>query len=306
MRKSMRVNGLLHYGLQVPSLEVGHDFYSDFGLQVGERDNALTVRCEGRDMDQALLSEGANKKLQFVTFAIEPGSHADWQRRLESAGTTLVDAPIEAAQGGLWLVDPDGVLVNLREDEITSWRKAAPEESMFNFGDDIRRVDQARWLSAEVPASPRRLSHMLMFVSDMARSENFYTELLGLRLSDRIRGMATFLNSGPGDHHVFGFIQSTHPGLHHSSWEVTNFDQMAVGARTMQEKGHQEGWGLGRHTLGSNLFHYIRDPWGSWIEYSADMDRITEAWKANEWDIPPAVWCPMPPETFTSNFENPA
>jgi len=302
----MHVNGLLHYGLQVPSLEVGQSFYSDFGLQVGERNGALTVRCEGREMDQALLSEGARKKLQFVTFAIESGSEADWQRRLEAAGTTLVDAPIEAAEGGLWFADPDGVLVNLREDEITTWRKAAPEESMFNFGDDIQRVDQARWLSADVPASPRRLSHMLMFVSDMARSENFYTELLGLRLSDRIRGMATFLNSGPGDHHVFGFIQSTHSGLHHSSWEVTNFDQMAVGARTMQEKGHQEGWGLGRHTLGSNLFHYIRDPWGSWIEYSADMDRITEAWKASEWDIPPAVWCPMPPETFTTNLEDPA
>lgn len=54
---------------------------------------------------------------------------------------------------------------------------------------------------------------------------------------------------------------------------------------------------------GSNLFHYIRDPWGSWIEYSADMDRITEAWQANEWDIPPAVWCPMPPDTFLTDLE---
>jgi len=299
----MRVKGLLHYGLQVPSLEVGHDFYSGFGLHVAERDDALAVRCEGREMDQALLTEGSRKQLQFVTFAVDEGSLPEWQRRLESAGTSLVGAPVQAAEGGLWFTDPDGVLVNLREDEIAPWRKAAAEESMFNFGDDIQRVDQARWLTADAPASPRRLSHMLIFVSDMARSEHFYTTLLGLRLSDRIRGMATFLNSGPGDHHVFGFIQSTHPGLHHSSWEVTNFDQMAVGAQTMHEKGHQEGWGLGRHTLGSNLFHYIRDPWGSWIEYSADMDRITEAWQANEWDIPPAVWCPMPPETFLANLE---
>ncbi len=201
-------------------------------------------------MDQALLTEGSRKQLQFVTFAVDGGSLPEWQRRLESAGTTLVDAPVRAAEGGLWITDPDGVLVNLREDEIAPWRKAAAEESMFNFGDDIQRVDVARWLTADVPASPRRLSHMLIFVSDMARSERFYTTLLGLRLSDRIRGMATFLNSGPGDHHVFGFIQSTHPGLHHSSWEDTNFDQMAVGARTMQEKGHQEGWGLGRHRQG--------------------------------------------------------
>lgn len=300
----MRVKGLLHYGLRVPSLEVGHDFYRDFGLQVSERGEALAVRCEGRELDQTLLFEGPRKELQFVSFAVEAGSLREWQRRLEGARTRLVDAPADAAQGGLWFADPDGVLVNLREDEIMPWRKANPEESMFNFGDDIQRVDQARWMTAEVPASPRRLSHMLMFVADMARSERFYTSLLGLRLSDRITGMATFLNAGTGDHHVFGFIQSTHRGLHHSSWEVTNFDQMAVGARTMQERGHQEGWGLGRHTLGSNLFHYIRDPWGSWIEYTADMDRITEAWQANEWDdLPPAVWCPMPPETFVTNLE---
>jgi catechol 2,3-dioxygenase-like lactoylglutathione lyase family enzyme len=301
---SMRVKGLLHYGLQVPSLEVGKQFYSDFGLQVSERDGALGIRCDGREMDQALLTEGTRKQLQFVSFAIDAGSRPEWQKRLESAGVRLVEAPVEVGQGGLWFSDPDDVLVNLREDEIAPWRKAAPEDSMFNFGDDIQRVDHARWLDADSPASPRRLSHMLIFVSDLARSEHFYTTVLGLRLSDRIRGMATFLNAGPGDHHVFGFIQSTHPGLHHSSWEVTNFDQIAVGARTMQERGHQEGWGLGRHTLGSNLFHYMRDPWGSWIEYSADMDRITEEWKANEWDIPPAVWCPMPPETFLSNLED--
>jgi catechol 2,3-dioxygenase-like lactoylglutathione lyase family enzyme len=299
----MRVTGLLHYGLQVPSLEVGHDFYTDFGLRVGEREDALSVRCDQRAMDQALLTEGPRKQLRFVAFAIEAGSSPEWQRRVESAGVGLVDAPVLAGQGGLWFADPDGLLVNLREQELLPWRKAAPEDSMFNFGDDIQRIDQARWLLADTPASPRRLSHMLVFVSDMARSERFYTALLGLRLSDRIRGMATFLNAGPGDHHVFGFIQSTHPGLHHSSWEVTNFDQIAMGARTMQQNGHQEGWGLGRHTLGSNLFHYIRDPWGSWIEYSADMDRITEAWQANEWEIPPAVWCPIPPETFLTNLE---
>jgi catechol 2,3-dioxygenase-like lactoylglutathione lyase family enzyme len=300
----VRVNGLLHYGLQVPSLEMGHDFYSNFGLNVSEREDALAVSCEGRDLDQALLLEGAKKKLRFVAFGIDRDSTLEWQRRLESAGVKLVDAPATVAHGGLWFADPDGVLVNLREEEIAPWRKATPEDSMFNFGDDVQRVDQPRWLTADAPALPRRLSHMLMFASDMAKSEHFYTTLLGLRLSDRITGMAAFLNCGPGDHHVFGFIQSTHPGLHHSSWEVTNFDQIEVGARTMRERGHQEGWGLGRHTLGSNLFHYIRDPWGSWIEYTADMDRITDAWRATEWDLPPAVWCPMPPETFLTNLED--
>ncbi|MFJ8106547.1 VOC family protein [Streptomyces sp. NPDC096132] len=301
----MRVRGILHYGLQVPSLGVGHDFYSNFGLQVQERDQALTVRCEGREMDQAVLHEGPRKKLRYVAFAVDEGSLADWKKHLESTGTALADAPKGADQSGLWFTDLNGVMVNLREDPLAPWRKALPEEQEFNFGDNIQRVDRPRWQAAGTPASPRRLSHMLMWVPDMAKAEQFYKSRLGLKLSDRIPNKVTFMNSGPGDHHVFGFVQSTHVGLHHSSWEVTNFDQIVNGAQTMADKGHV-GWGLGRHTIGSNMFHYIQDPWGSWIEYSADMDRITEAWEPHDYAVPPAVWCPIEPAAFNTNFEQPS
>ncbi|MFC4468701.1 hypothetical protein ACFPH6_29920 [Streptomyces xiangluensis] len=55
----------------------------------------------------------------------------------------------------------------------------------------------------------------------MGASEAFYTRTLGLRLSDRIIGGPVFLDSGPGDHHVFGFVAAAHLGLHHSSWMVS-------------------------------------------------------------------------------------
>ncbi|WP_254401422.1 hypothetical protein [Streptomyces sp. AC555_RSS877] len=68
----------------------------------------------------------------------------------------------------------------------------------------------------------------------------------------------------------------------------------------------RRSWGLGRHTLGS-LFHYIQDPWGGWIEYSGDMDRITEDWKPNDWHCPAAVWSPeMPADFITNQEEKPA
>ena len=144
---------------------------------------------------------------------------------------------------------------------------------------------------------------MLVFVRDLAAAEAFYSRAVGLRVSDRSVGKATFMNCGPGDHHVFGFVQSTHPGLHHTSYEVANFDQIGMGAKIMAEAGHREGWGLGRHTIGSNLFHYIRDPWGSWIEYFSDIDKITEDWQARDWTAPPAVWCPIMPTEFLYNRE---
>ena len=50
----------------------------------------------------------------------------------------------------------------------------------------------------------------------------------------------------------------------------------------MHDKGWTKGWGLGRHVLGSNYFHYVRDPWGSFSEYSCDIDYIPkdERWPA--------------------------
>ena len=76
---------------------------------------------------------------------------------------------------------------------------------------------------------------------------DFYTQVLGLRLSDRIPGKVTFLNAGPGDHHIFGFITSSHRGFHHASFEVPSIDAIALGADRMRAKGREAGWGLGRH-----------------------------------------------------------
>ena len=293
----MRVKGLIQYGLEVPSLDVGHGFYQTFGLQVEERGSSLAVRCAGRDQDQVLLTEGPTKRLHHVAFAVEDGSLPQWQRHLESHGVPITDPLAD----GLWFRDPDGNRVTLREG-LAPWRSFG--DYPMNIGDEVRRVDQARWLTADEKPAPRRLGHIIIFTTGIKRAEEFYGGVLGLRLSDRITDRVTFMNTGPGDHHVFGFVASTHPGLHHSSWEVANLDQIAMGAQSMADSGYRTGWGLGRHTLGSNLFHYIRDPWGSWVEYFSDMDRITEDWEPRDWDIPPAVWCPIMPDEFMQNHED--
>lgn len=46
-----------------------------------------------------------------------------------------------------------------------------------------------------------------------------------------------------------------------------------------------DAWGPGRHGVGSNYFHYFRDPWNGMAEYFHDMDYIPESfkWEAKEW-----------------------
>jgi catechol-2,3-dioxygenase len=298
----MRVSGLLHYGLEIADLEEGRDFYRLFGLDVEERLGTIAVGCAGRHQDQALLVEGEHKRLHHVAFAIAPGTLGEFQRHLESLGIPIEDAPKGLDGDGLWLSDPDGNRINLRERDLAPAR--APEPEQLNLPGNYQRVDRAAWLTADRAARPRRLGHVLIFTTDNDAAQRFYTAALGLKLSDRVPGLASFMNAGPGDHHVFGFIQSSHPGLHHSSWEVDTIDQLAIGARTMATGGHEKAWGIGRHTLGSNLFHYIQDPWGSWIEYFADIDQITDDWEpGQEWHAPPWVWSPPIPDDFLVNYE---
>ena len=68
-----------------------------------------------------------------------------------------------------------------------------------------------------------------------------------------------------------------------------------MAAQRLAEAGFVDQWGLGRHTVGSNLFTYVRDPWGSWIEYYADMDQITPDWKGRSWGVGASVWGPPMP-----------
>lgn len=51
--------------------------------------------------------------------------------------------------------------------------------------------------------------------------------------------------------------------------------------------GHDQGWGLGRHVPGSNYFHYVRDPWGSFAEYSHDIDFVPHDIDWPDTDHPP-------------------
>lgn len=296
------ISGLHHYALEVPDLDVADEFLTDFGLETSEKDSALVAVCPGRDQEQVRLVRSDQKRLHHVTFTLTPGTLDSVLAALERAGTQVLPEPPEGGGDlGVWVVDPDGTPVQLFEAEPIPPRAVA--ELPMNVGSTQPRVGQAAWTQVTSDTLPRRLGHSLLFTSQPEAMEDFYTTVLGLRVSDRIHGLVTFLNAGPGDHHVFGFIRSTHRGFHHASFEVPSIDAIALGADRMRSRGRDAGWGLGRHTIGSNFFHYNPDPWGSWIEWFSDIDQIDDCWVAQDWEVPPHLWGAPPPESFLSNLE---
>ena len=297
------IAALHHYALEVPDLAVAEGFLQDFGLETGEKDGSLVAQCPGRAQEQVRLVQSRAKRLHHVSFALRPGTLDAVREALERSGTPVIGPPAGAAEGGLWIRDPDGTAVQLLGEEPAPARPAA--EVLTNIGASHQRIGIAQWQRATEDVMPRRLGHTLLFTPQPQQMTDFYTQVLGLRVSDRIRGLVTFLNAGPGDHHIFGFITSTHPGFHHASFEVPSIDAIAVGADRMRARGREAGWGLGRHTIGSNFFHYNPDPWGSWIEWFSDIDQVDDSWVAGEWDVPPHLWGAPPPAAFLANHEPP-
>ena len=208
---------------------------------------------------------------------------------LKQAGIPEIDPPQDAPQVGIWFHDPDGNLINMRQEERTvDPDRAAPELQRPRHATRV----SIRNLPTFERAEPRRLGHVLFFTPDPDAATQFYTETLGFKISDRVPGMLSFMRCST-DHHNIAFAKSSHRGFHHASYEVGGFDEIGMGGMWMRERGWKPAWGLGRHAIGSNVFYYIQDPWGSYAEYFHDIDYIPEDsdWEPREWDPKYALYC---------------
>jgi catechol 2,3-dioxygenase-like lactoylglutathione lyase family enzyme len=294
------VHSLDRFTLAVPDLDQAESFYRSFGLAVERQEATLLLRTFGSPHIWAEIIQGADKKLLGLRFGIYAADIPRFADRLRHAGQ-LDD---RHAIDGLSLHSPDGLRIELAVAAKSS-PDAKTELTHAARHDDIRGAAPR---SGVTPVRPTRLAHVALFTRDVSEAVDFFTDTLGLRLSDRSEDDVAFMHGIHGsDHHMIALARSDGPGLHHCSWDVPTVAHIGSGAAQMADAGYARGWGLGRHILGSNYFHYVRDPWGSYAEYSADMDYVPAG---SDWPSGnhPGVdsfyqWGPPPPDDFVTNYE---
>lgn len=298
------VHSMDTFNMAVPDLKVAQDFYTAFGLDVREEGNGLGLYTFGSDQRWASIGEGPRKKLNHLSFGVFEEDFEPMKRRIEVEGIRLMDAPRGFDSNGVWFQDHNGVMIELKVAEKTS----PDEKSDFDISSSAPGKMGSMQRSQIQMVKPTRLAHVLIFTADVMKAIDFYQRVLGLRLSDQSGDGICFMHGIHGsDHHLVAFAKSSAPGLHHCSWDVGSINEIGKGAMQMADKGFSEGWGLGRHVLGSNYFHYVRDPWGSYSEYSADIDYIPLDCDWENGDYPPEdsiyLWGPEIPAEFIVNFE---
>ena len=236
------VHSLDHFHFVVPDLVVARTFYDEFGLDVGERGSRSlsqrkAIRTSGAQSERVRV-RGTSTCRSAPSRTILVASQSAC-RRMASGASTRRPA---SNSNGLWFHDHDANLV-----EIAVAPKTSPnEKSQFVQSSAAPLARGAPNRTAVKRTHPRRLAHVLMFTTDVTKAIDFYSRVLGLRLSDHSGDGIAFMHGIHGsDHHMIALGKSSAPGLHHLSWDVGSVDEIGLGAMHMLGKGYDKGWGLG-------------------------------------------------------------
>jgi|SRR5690242_15929183 len=91
----------------------------------------------------------------------------------------------------------------------------------------------------------RRLGHIVLKVRDAARSRDFYTRTLGLKVAHEDLERGTVLLSFGEAHHDLALFQlatgdapsAVQPGLHHMAWQLGSVEQLQAAYRELKALG---------------------------------------------------------------------
>lgn len=129
----------------------------------------------------------------------------------------------------------------------------------------------------------KKLGHVVLKVRDLERSEAFYTEVVGLRVTGRLPGrMVFFAVPGNDDSHDLALWkvgadaagpEAKQVGLFHVAWQVERPEELEPRYRDLVAKGVNV---LGTTDHGANLSVYFEDPDGNMLEFTYEQPR--QAW----------------------------
>ncbi len=301
----LAIHSVEHILVSIPDIEPAEKFYTAFGLNVKRQGQQVDLYTHGHAHRwMSVVANGQPKALQYIGFGIFQADEAAFRNKIDAAGLACGPHPL-AKPGGIWLASPDGTVMQLVVADKVSPHQKSPKSAPRGMP---RLLASAPMRSQSSQVQPRWLSHVLLFSGDVSRMVLFCENMLGLRLSDRSGDLVAFTHTPHGsDHHLLAFVKSAGPGLHHTSWDVGSLDEVGEGSEQLRAAGYPDGWGVGRHVLGSNYFYYARDPWGSFAEYSYDIDFVASDKDWVSGDFPPEdsfyLWGPAVPDWFTANTE---
>jgi catechol 2,3-dioxygenase-like lactoylglutathione lyase family enzyme len=264
----MSLHRLRHITVGVPDVAATSGFYEAFGL-TPVRTGSFATRDGG---EQLRLVQTPWRRMEHVSVAVDD---RDDLLRMASALTAdgiehqIVDDQLNVFEQHTRI--NVSLVVEPRRSTLPH-----PARPPVNAPGAVERVNvPAQAVLGTTPVQPAQLSHAVVGTPNYAASMHFFIDLLGFQISDALDGMIAFTRCSEV-HHNLAIQAAPAPFLHHVAFEVDTADDVLRGGSNMVDADEgRHVWGIGRHAIGSNWFWYLRDPAGNFVEYTADIDRIT-------------------------------
>jgi catechol-2,3-dioxygenase len=252
----IKVKRVRHTALVTSDLDRQVEYYqSVIGLGVVHRDSRRV--CLGNDSDQLtmVLERAADDHLGAIAFELAPNSElGELQRSLSDLGirSEIRSDSLPGVPKTLTFNDPDGHRIEL----FSEWQFCKP-------------IEPIRGLAVN------KLGHVALRAPDPQASAQFFQDVLGFRVSDRIEENFVFMRCG-FEHHSMNFARGVDGRLHHLAFELRDASHMHQACDLLGRRGIPILWGPVRHGPGHNVAVYHRNPDGYLIELFYDMDLMVD------------------------------
>lgn len=263
-----RLRSLRSVAVRTPDAAAAAEFYRHvWGLDpVESGGDATWLRGTSAEHHILEVRQAEANALGKIAFSVATPREVDAAAfRLESLGIPLIAEPgrLDQAGGGYGL------------------RFADPENRLVELSTEVEAVVPRD--PGGLDAVPRKLAHVVLNTVDIDAACDFYTRVLGMRISDWSEHQMAFLRCN-SDHHVIAFNQAPWTSLNHMAYEMPSIDHFMRGIGRLRHHGVTPLWGPGRHGPGNNTFGYFGDPAGLVCEYTSEVEQVQEdAWLCRVW-----------------------
>ena len=213
------------------------------------------------------IVEGAARTLDYAGFALASADEADALRaRLHDAGVPFrVQAWPGFGAAAIRFQDVDG--------------------NGFVFGAPEDEADAP--IDGETSRRPARLQHVVFATTDIERLLDFHLRVTGFALSDRVvdaeDGLRTAFLRCSGEHHSLAMFTASEHRLDHHCLEAGDWNLIRDWGDHFADERIPLQWGPGRHGPGNNLFMFVHDLDGNWVELSAELEQVLPDRPVGKW-----------------------
>ena len=271
-----------HVGLRVGDLdEAAARWCAQFGLVVSTRaGDRAQLSCDDEPCSVELIA-GDPPGFDHVAYELADGCEpSEASAHLERRG-----APVELDHGVVRTADEEGNVIDL----------------LPYRGPASRRVPHARPPSRAPVGHPRKLGHVNFLTGCLQEQLRFYTEALGMRVTDWLGESGAWFHIG-SDHHVMALVDTGTAHFHHLAFELVDIGQMRDSLDHLGRHGRWLAWGPTRHGIGGNIASYVRIVEEEcFVELYSDMEQLQPGHQPRDWPddrFSSNTWGMLPPRSY--------